>query len=254
MFAKLFPMVLVLTIIAVTVQAQEFATDGLLGFWSFDRDTIAGDVLQDLWGDNPGTIVGDPELVAGKINEALEFNGASDCVELPDMGEMEAVSVEVWLSAIALDTNPRGLVSSFPADQWKAGTVHFKYKPDGAVGICADKQDGDKLVFPEATEEDRWYHAAYTCDTASAEFKLYVDGELVAEGVPGATPNNLTHIRFASEHDGRYFQGMLDEVRIYERILSEAEVKHNFEVESNAMAIASSDKLTTTWASIKARG
>ena len=69
-------------LVANFVCAQEFVTDGLFAFYSFDKNTVEGDELEDLWGENHGKIVGQPKSVTGKINEALEFNGTSDCVEL----------------------------------------------------------------------------------------------------------------------------------------------------------------------------
>ena len=75
MHKRLFPIVLVFTLIAVAAQAQEFVTDGLVSFWSFDRSSIIAENVRDLWGHNNGTIEGNPEIVAGKVNEALFFDG-----------------------------------------------------------------------------------------------------------------------------------------------------------------------------------
>ena len=43
-------------LVAEVVNAQEFVTDGLLAFYSFDKNTIKGDELQDLWSENHGKI------------------------------------------------------------------------------------------------------------------------------------------------------------------------------------------------------
>jgi len=84
------------------------------------------------------------------------------------------------------------------------------------------------------------------------ELKLYVDGELVAEGTAGATPQNMDKRRIGSEHDGRFLNGMIDEVRIYNRVLSANEVVQNFNVKSNTLAaVAPAGKLATTWSHIK---
>jgi hypothetical protein len=58
--------------------------------------------------------------------------------------------------------------------------------------------------------------------------------------------------RIGSEHDGRYLTGMVDEVRIYDRILSAAEVEQNFNVTSNlTTTVDSTGKLATSWGHIK---
>ena len=57
--------------------------------------------------------------------------------------------------------------------------------------------------------------------------------------------------RIGSEHDGRFLNGMMDDVRIYDRVLSEKEVEQNFNVTSNEMAVSLKDKLATRWGHLK---
>jgi len=232
---------------------QDFVTDGLLGFWSLDANTVKGDVLKDVAGKNDGTIVGSPKSVQGKIKEALEFNGTTDYVKLPDMGNEPEVTVEAWALAHSLPPAAHscciGIVSSAPEDQWKAGTVHFKFE---AGLITAHKNDPDKKLTFNGVVVDQWYHAAYTSNTTKNEFKLYVDGKLIGKDITGAVPNNLTHIRIASEHEGRYLPGIVDEVRIYKRALSEDEIAKNFNAKTNSLAVVDAkDKLAITWGEIK---
>ncbi len=234
-----------------TASAQDFVSDGLIGFWPLDASTIKGDVAEDVIGGNDGTIMGDPGVVAGKIGQALEFDGVDDYVQFPDMGNVPAVTVEAWALAHSMPPAAHscciGIVSSAPDDQWKAGTVHFKFE---AGLITVHKNDSDKIAFSGA-ELDTWYHAAYTCDTDTNEFIFYVNGEFVGQLVAGATVNNLTHVRIASEHEGRYLPGVVDEVRIYTRALSANEIKQNFAVTSNSLAVKHAGKLAAAWGSIK---
>ena len=243
-----------LAIIAIAVLpanvacAQEFVTDGLIGFWTLDEDTIDGNTARDVWGGNDGEIGGDPVMVEGKINKALEFDGIDDHVQLPDMGNEVAVTVELWAKTYSIRVG--GLVSTFDPAQWKPGTVHFRFVGNenwSEVGM----KDGGLCFVGEAIEEDRWYHMAYTSDTSVDELKLYVDGELVDEAISGAAPNNLASLRMGSENEGRYFHGILDEVRIYNRALSEDEIKQNYSTTSNAMAVNPSGKLATLWGKVK---
>jgi hypothetical protein len=80
---------------------------------------------------------------------------------------------------------------------------------------------------------------------------LYVDGKLINTVAAGAEPNNLTHLRIGSEHEGRYFPGILDEARLYNRALTEKEMKQNFSVKNNEMAVNVGDKLTITWGTLQ---
>ena len=240
-------LVSLLIFITVVANAQDFVTNGLLAFWTFDKNTVNGDVLKDVLGKNNGKIIGAPKSVPGKINEAIEFNGTTDYIELPDMGNEEAVSVEVWVDAVAGGTL-HGLVSTFGVDLWIAGVVHFKYEADLGQ-LTADRCAADKIRTD--MEADQWCHAMYTCDTKKNELKLYLNGELVAQGASGAEPNNLTRMRIASEYDGRFFQGVLDEVRIYNRVLDDADVEKNFKSKSNTLAVNPVGRLTTFWSLVK---
>ena len=59
-------------IIANIVEAQ-VVTDGLVSYWRLD--TIKGNTVVDVWGENDGTIFGDPKIAEGKIGKALNFDG-----------------------------------------------------------------------------------------------------------------------------------------------------------------------------------
>ncbi len=154
--------------------------------------------------------------VPGKIDDALEFDGGQNYVEIPALGAWEQVSMECWALQADAASGIQGIVSTW---QWAAGKVHFKFESDQ---IQADKNDGVKVAFDR--DLNVWYHIIYTTDTQADEFKLYVNGELVAE------------------------------VRIYNRVLSEEEVRQNFNVESNTLtAVDSTGKLATTWGKVKAK-
>jgi parallel beta-helix repeat protein len=162
--------------------------------------------------------LGAPSALA--VNKVLSLDGDGDYVQLPDMGNEVVVTVEVWAKAETHFADIKGLVSTAPPDQWKPGTVHFKFESNE---IQVHKNDGVKLRFP--AKPNQWYHCAYTSDTEKNELKLYVNGKLIDTGASGTTPTNLTHIRIGSEEEGRYFFGILDEVRIWNVARTKEEIR-----------------------------
>ncbi|MBC8234397.1 LamG domain-containing protein [bacterium] len=232
-----------LLVTAASIRAQEFVTDGLVAFWTLDKADIDGAKVKDVSGNgNDAKIVGKLNSVKGQIDECLKFDGvAGNYVEIPDMGEFKQVSVDCWALGEQIGAS-QGIVSTW---QWVAGKVHFKFEGNE---IQVDKNGAGKIRF--AATQEQWYHIIYTTDTPTA-LKLYVDGELVANGPGGAEPENWHERRIGSEHDGRFLMGMVDEVRVYERVLSEKEVEQNFKVESNEMAVSLKDKLATRWGHLK---
>ena len=226
-----------------TADAQDFVTDGLVAMYTLNEADLDGKTVKDALGENDAEMMGKLKFVEGPMGEAMEFEGdAENYVEIPALGQFETVSIECW----ALEAQFGGIQGIVSTWQWAAGKVHFKFEGNQ---IQVHKNDGVKIRMN--AETDNWYHIIYTSDTKEDELKLYVDGELVDEGTAGGTPENMDERRIGSEHDGRYLIGMIDNVRIYDRILDEAEVKQNFESESDSLPVEPAGKLSTTWGYLK---
>jgi len=76
----MFFVVLTIAVSLCISQAQaEYVENGMIGYWSFDANTIQGDTIKDISGNNNnGTINFPVKLVAGKVGDAIEFDGVSD--------------------------------------------------------------------------------------------------------------------------------------------------------------------------------
>ena len=104
-----------------------------------------------------------------------------------------------------------------------------------------------------AVEADRWYHVVVTYEDPIG--KLYLNGELAleAESTGGAirymddqwTQFGAFHGKEGIKH---FFNGVIDEIRIYSRALTPEEIA---QMSSIQFAVASRGKLTTTWGRIK---
>jgi hypothetical protein len=226
--------------IATGALAQGYVTDGLVTMYSFD-DSSAADTV----GSNDGAVMGGGvSFVPGVINDAAAFDATDGYIEIPDLGNWPSVTMECWAMEHAFG-GIQGIISTW---QWAAGKVHFKFQD---TQIQVDKNGGSKVALDG--EENRWYHIAYTSDEASGELMLYVDGALIAEGAGGANPENMQERRIGSEHDGRFLDGKVDEVRIYERVLSADEIAQNFAVDGseNSTSVDPGGKMSITWSQLK---
>ncbi len=225
-------------------EAQDFVTDGLVAIYTLNEADIEGKTVKDIFGGKDAKIEGTLKSVEGATNgtgEALEFEGDS-YIEIPAMGEFDHVSIECY----ALEGQFGGIQGIVSTWMWAAGKVHFKFEGNE---IQVHKNDGVKIRL--AAEAEQWYHIIYTSNTKDNELKLYVDGELVDEGNAGTTPELMDERRIGSEHDGRFLIGMIDNVRIYDRILDEDEVMQNFESQSDQLPVEPAGKLSTTWGHLK---
>ncbi len=234
--------------VAAGAAAQDFVTDGLVVMYTFDKNGVDGDKLIDAATDDgesqDGIIHGNPESIEGVIGEAFKFDGSPNVyVQIPEMGDWEAVSVEVWAREDAF-AGIQGIVSTW---QWTSGKVHFKFEGNQ---IQVDKNGVGKIRFDAQAET--WYHIVYTTDAPGNVLILYVDGEEQQRDEDGnGALENMNERRIGSEHDGRFLNGAIDEVRIYNRVLEPEEVEKNFNAETNSLSVDPRGKMASAWAELK---
>ena len=124
--------------------------------------------------------------------------------------------------------------------------MYFRLHHDG--GPCQAK------YVPFEPEIGEWYHLVVTYD--GSNIKYYANGEKVVTAAcpKGAdeTPRTLKIAHSTQFGEGWDFIGAIDEVRIYDRALSDAEVKKNFTATGVAVE-SSTEKLPFTWGEIKVR-
>ncbi len=106
-----FTLVIVLTFMCANMANAQFVTEGLVSYWTFNKASMQGETVKDVWGENNGTIKGEPKAVEGKFSEAMEFDGRDDFVEVPDSKSLQidkAGTIEMWIQ-IAETQNYQGI-------------------------------------------------------------------------------------------------------------------------------------------------
>ncbi len=197
---------------------------GLVAGFGFDEGsgTTAGDASGN---GNAGAVTG-ATWVPGRFGNALLFNGNGNWVTVPDSASLDlttAVTMEAWIYPTALGTD------------WK--TVLFKEQPSNLVyGLYANTtpQRPNAQVFvggsdrnvngPSQLPVNTWTHLAATYD--GANIRLYVNGAQVAvTAQTGAITTSTGALRIGGNNIWpEWFQGRIDEIRVYNRALSAAEI------------------------------
>jgi hypothetical protein len=195
------------------------ADPSLVGWWTFDDGS--GTVARDASGrGNDGTLRGDPVWVMGRVDGALQFDGVDDYVEVGSVGisGMAPRTVVGWVKAGTLAIPNWTSVFGFVPDGSINGT-YFDMEVDDAGNYVAHICGDQWILGPVDTQ---WHHVGGTYDGSAGSW--YLDGQLIggAEGQLGT----IDHVRIGARlSNGRYFPGLIDDVRIYNRALSEAEIQ-----------------------------
>jgi len=211
--------------------AQAGLNDGLVAYYPFN-----GNANDESGNGNNGAVYGATltQDKAGSLSSAYLFDGIDDYMELPHPGYLAEGTVAAW---VYFQTVP----NPFPANGWMwfcisenpinqnfEGVdfgVHPYYANNLAFGIYDksiwDWRWADSGVQPVA---GTWYHFVGTW--GSGGINIYIDGELKGSNpYTGGIPQ-WTHYNYLGGNTwGGYVNSALDEVRIYNRALSEAEIR-----------------------------
>ncbi|MEM2971281.1 MAG: LamG domain-containing protein [Candidatus Bathyarchaeia archaeon] len=232
-------------ITTVKIQPVKASEPGLIGYWKFDEGS--GTTAYDSSGNNnTGTLVNGPAWVDGKIGKALSFDGIDDYVEVPDSNSLDLITsltLTMWLKpAINISSdNPwyyTLLIKWHGAgDQWRTGYA-IQLKEAARIVFLRGHGGGEwsQLFGAEHTwNAGEWYHIAVTYDTSlsSGNGKIYVNGVLDAQDNE-TRPLAINTLSLFINNDPyesswhplvKFFPGVIDDVRVYNRALSGDEIR-----------------------------
>ena len=294
-------------------------TDGLVSYWTFDRQDIDGDIVKDVWGENNGKRVG-ARKVRGRVNGALEFDGSDDYVNLTNLGDFGSqvgtstfeawvktnLKEKLWTTLFKVrdvdfaDRDPPvikiggpdcGMGWGIDLNGWAKPAIFAKLglKPgnfvenriindDDSVSFdkdiirfylthklgarrCMNSTSGWR--FPISDGE--WHHLVYIngapyVDEDGHEWReraIFIDGKRQwlsrhsrwepGDFIPFIEPVYLGAGNNRGEAE-RFYNGIIDEVRIYNRPLTEDEVIQNFEI---GLSVEATKKLPVVWGDLK---
>ena len=202
------------------------AEEGLVGLWKFDEGK--GEIARDSSGKgNDGRIYG-ASYVEGKEGSALEFYGEGSYVdcgsdESLDVGAGD-LTVEAWVKL-----NSTGAWQDIVDKRLNSGSGNgFDFQINASGKIALEVNDG-KYGIARGNKRllaDIWYHVAVSCDR-DGDTIFYINGEL--DAVKDLTARNGNLDTSAPLIIGTvkrcFFNGLIDEVKIYNRALSAEEIK-----------------------------
>lgn len=211
------------------------ADSSLVGYWSFNEGT--GVAVNDSSSyANHGTVNG-AAWTTGESGSGLSFDGSNDRVQIPGSTSLSLntnrATFAAWVNADTLDGDWTTVIQrSNTAGSWydwqmyaRAADAPTAYHPVCRISLGGGWSDfqvqGDIVLQPHT-----WYHLACTYDGTALKF--YINGTL-----RGTTNYSNVTIRNSGKNIwiggndiwGEYFDGVIDEPRVYKRALSAAEIQ-----------------------------
>ncbi len=205
---------------------------GLVGYWSFNEGTST--IAHDFSGHgNTGYLGGStpPQWVAGKLGNALNFDGSSSYIFVYNTGNAvmptsnSPFTIALWLKPTSLScahtcsimNNETYNVSGFRFAVGSAGAPYpFQFwtsESGGTISLLSD-------VTPAV---NTWYHVAISYNGTTAT--MYVNGAAQSTPSTGNYIGNTNGIFIGYPIGGKeYFPGLMDEIHIYNRALTATEV------------------------------
>ncbi|HEX7278699.1 MAG TPA: LamG-like jellyroll fold domain-containing protein [Solirubrobacterales bacterium] len=173
---------------------------------------------------NNGTVNGATRVTTGKFGRALSFDGTNDRVDIPDAGTLDlgtGMTLEAWVRP----TTNGGWRSVLMKERGTTGMVYSLYSSNGSKPAVENFTGAETGVAgPTALSLTAWTHLAATYD--ATRLRLFVNGAQVAsQALTASMPNTANPLRIGGNAVwGDYFSGLIDEVRVYNRALTAAEI------------------------------
>ena len=213
---------------------------GLVAEYTFNEG--AGSTVLDTSGNsNLGTIVGATWTTAGKYGNALSFNGTSNRVDILDSSSLHLTSA----MTLAAWVNPTSLSSAWQDVIYKGNVNYFLMaSSDNGGSPVGGGTFGSTIkgsFGTAALAANTWTYLATTYD--GSFIKLYVNGVQVSSvAMTGPIKTSLNPLQIGGDTvNGQNFKGLIDEVRVYNRSLTQAEIQSDMAANLVAASLPTSN-------------
>jgi prepilin-type N-terminal cleavage/methylation domain-containing protein len=201
-----------------------WSSSGLIAYWPFDEG--GGSSTADVTGGHTGALNGGSSWVGGKAGTgALSFNGSTGYVAATvsnsNLGSQFTFSQ--WVNAAAF-TSDGGVIGNF--SDGGDGGIKFIVASNGTYITGSRTSPGTihTCQTNTVTNTRTWYYLVVT-DDGTATIRIYVNGVLDTTCGTDPTITNNSNFKIGLNNDeGAYYNGSIDDVRIYDHALSAAEI------------------------------
>ncbi|MHA2329511.1 MAG: LamG-like jellyroll fold domain-containing protein, partial [Candidatus Hodarchaeales archaeon] len=221
------------------IKDESYLSNGLVGYWKMDEsdwtnDCTATDVADSSGNDNNGkscpSTTG-PDPAAGKFGNGGSFDGSNDYIEVPDSTTTNVTGSQLTVAGWYYFDTVSGRNTHLIRKYNSSGGYVVNLGTSGNVGFYIYNGVTYVPSGSSAVPADQWTHVVGTYDNNQNLVRLYINGTLVssanADGDISSSSggNLLLGYQGWQASDNYTLDGSMDEVRIYNRALSPAEIR-----------------------------
>lgn len=222
-----------------TLRAQSCIAppSGMVAWWPGDGNT------NDIFGNNAAVLQGGVVFATGKVGQAFSFNGVDGMAKAPFSSALNiqnAITIEAWVNpTIPASGNIQAIAGRY-------ATYQLQINPDGKVlfGLSFDHTLDQQVTSSNPLTANTFTHIVGTYDSSSRAQRLYINGvlDVTRQITSGSimitlqpTEEPFTIGGYAGV-DGlsafSFLQGLVDEVQVFNRALSDSEIQSIFDAGS----------------------
>jgi hypothetical protein len=192
-----------------------------------------------------------PKWITGKVNGAVEFtDGKSMGAAVPpnkilDMGDGD-MSLEAWFKT------DKAVGQGFIFIKWDGPGYYIKIRDGLLFARFHDGAAGGEVPNKTPVADNKWHHVVAVRQDKT-KLQIYIDGELDMENKNGAgagKTDNGVDLEIGRYRAERYWNGAIDEMRMWRKALSAEEIKQAMDGE--ILSVEAGGKLPLAWGLIKA--
>jgi hypothetical protein len=216
-------------------------SEGLVAFYPFN-----GNANDASGNGNNGTVKGATPTTDrfGNSNQAYGFDGMTNHIQVNNSASLNnpSISVSGWFLPTAMPTDVDRSVKEVVSKWWQVNsTCNGNYnafnlsltKPGGKpplFGSATSFYAGDEFYSNTEMQVGKWFHFVFIHD-ANTGGRIYINGRLErSNALKGSICPSTNPVFIGCDNNGgtlwRFFSGKIDDIRIYRRILSDAEIAH----------------------------
>jgi len=260
MYKRLLLIVCIVAVGMLPISSSFSAMNGLVGAWLFD-DNEGNKAIDSSGKGHDGELIGNAKLDKnGKYGSAVSTDGTEAYVMVPDSEDFEFkddFTIACWFQNETAPADPSGIVTK-GYDKTAANGGDAKpwylvyYLNAGTIDMfLRDTQATNSRAVGKTTIKDaKWHHVVGM--KAGNKVKIYIDGKEdgSADAVDAVYGQNDKPLVFMVHYE-RWLKGMIDEVAIFNRAITDKEITQIMGGLQNVLAVDPKGKLAATWSQLK---